>query len=390
MAGTTTNFAIPYPSSTDYVTDGATAMRSLADQVDAVMFTGSSSGNLLINGAMQVSQRQPVGTVVTGITGEGYYTVDRWSTIVNTMGTYSQTTLADAPTGSGFRNCLRLACTTADASPAAGDYVIVTQKIEGQNLQAIRKGTASAQTLTLSFWVASFQTGTFIVELQDADNSRSVSKSYTVNASNTWEYKTITFPADTTGVLDNDAAASLNVLFWLGAGSTYTSGTLQTTWGTATNANRAVGVTNLASSTNNKWHITGTQLTVGSVATPFEFKSFDEDLATCQRYYEKFFATSIYTIYGVGQAGAADSGTLTMPFRVTKRVQPHTVDITGSCIMGDGVSNYTIYTLQLWTVNSPHSGGLLFTTPASLTVGKMYTMFSNNNTTSAIAYSSEL
>jgi hypothetical protein len=284
MAGTTTNFAIPYPSSTDYVTDGATAMKSLADQVDAAMFTGSSSGNLIINGAMQVTQRSAVGTAVTGLTTAGYNTADRWRTDINSLGTWSQTTNNDAPTGSGFRNSFKLACTTADASPAAGDYLVVQQKIEGQNCQAIRKGTASAQTLTLSFWVASFQTGTFIVELEDVDNSRACSKSYTVSVSNTWEYKTVTFPADITGALDNDANQSLVLNFWLGAGTTYTSGTLQTTWGTTTNANRAVGVTNLASSTSNRWNMTGAQLTVGSVATPFEFKSFGEELEQCQRY----------------------------------------------------------------------------------------------------------
>jgi len=285
MAGTTTNFAIPYPSSTDYVTDGATAMRSLADQVDAVMFTGSSSGNLLNNGAMRVTQRSAVGTAVTGITTGGYKTADRWDLNISSLGTWSQTTIAQAPTGSGFRNSLKMACTTADASPAATDEMQIRQKIEGQNLQAIRKGTASAQTLTLSFWVSSFQTGTFICELEDGDNNRNVSKSYTVNASNTWEYKTVTFPADTTGAFDNDANASLSVIWWLGAGSNFTSGTLATTWVTPTTANRAVGQTNVASSTSNTWFMTGAQLTVGSVATPFKFKSYADDLAACQRYF---------------------------------------------------------------------------------------------------------
>jgi hypothetical protein len=291
MAGTTTNFAIPYPSSTDYVTDGATAMRSIADQVDAVLFTGSSSGNLLINGAMQVSQRSAVGTAVTGITTEGYYATDLFRTTINTLGTFSQTTIADAPTGSGFRNSLKYACTTADASPAAGDYLILQQKIEGQNVQAIRKGTASAQTLTLSFWVKAIQTGTFIVELEDIDNSRSCSKAYTISVSNTWEYKTIVFPADVTGAFDNDANASLIVNWWLGAGSTYSSGTLATTWGAVVSANRAVGVTNLASSTSNTFFVTGTQLTVGSIATPFEFKSFADYLRDCQRYYQRITAS---------------------------------------------------------------------------------------------------
>jgi hypothetical protein len=325
MAGTTTNFAIPYPSSTDYVTDGATAMKSIADQVDAVLFTGSSSGNLLINGAMQVTQRSAVGNVVTGITSSDYYAADRWKTSISSLGTFSQTTLADAPAGSGFRNCSRFACTTADASPAAGDYLIFHQAIEGQNLQAIRKGTASAQTVTLSFWVASFQTGTFIVELEDSDNSRAVSKSYTVNASNTWEYKTITFPADITGVLDNDANGSMILNFWLGAGTTYTSGTLQTTWGATTNANRAVGVTNLASSTSNKWHITGAQLTVGSVATPFQFKSYAQELLACQRYYFRQQSDATGNSQRIGGYGCVTGGNTfigSMRFPVTMRTRP--------------------------------------------------------------------
>jgi hypothetical protein len=215
-----------------------------------------------------------------------------------------------------------MACTTADASPAAGDYLMVRQKIEGQNLQAIRKGTASAQPVTLSFWVASFQTGTFIVELEDADNSRSVSKSYTVNASNTWEYKTITFPADTTGVLDNDANTSFSLWFWLGAGSTYTSGTLQTTWGTQVSANRAVGQTNLASSTSNRWNMTGAQLTVGSVATPFEFKSYADDLRACQRYFYKATFTAGSLAFATGYWASAFIFYWTAAFPVTMRGVP--------------------------------------------------------------------
>jgi len=287
MAGTTTNFLIPYPTATDYVTDGATAIQALADQVDAAMFTGASSGNLLINGAMQVTQRSAVGTPVTGLTGTAYSTADIWETAITTMGTFTQTTIASAPSGSGFVNSLKLACTTADASPAAGDNIILRQKLEGQNVQSVRKGTASAKTLTLSFWVAAFQTGTFIVELVDTDNSRSCSKSYTINASNTFEYKTVTFPADTTGVFTNDANESLQVNWWLGAGTTFTSGTLATTWGATVSANRAVGQTNLASSTSNTFFLTGTQLTVGSVATPFQFNSFANDLRDCQRYYQR-------------------------------------------------------------------------------------------------------
>jgi hypothetical protein len=393
MAGTTTNFAIPYPSSTDYVTDGATAMKSLADQVDAAMFTGSSSGNLLDNGAMQVTQRSPVGTVVTGLTGVSINTADRWNTAIGALGTWSQTTLADAPTGSGFRNCLRMQCTTADASPAVGDFLIIQQKIEGQNLQVIRKGTASAQTLTLSFWVASFQTGTFIVELEDTDNSRSVSKSYTVSASNTWEYKTVTFPADTTGAFDNDANASMSVNFWLGSGTNYSSGTLATTWGTRVDANRAVGCTNVASSTSNKWHITGAQLTVGSVAVPFEFKSFADDLDDCQRYYFRKVPSDgaiTYATFGTVSTTAAIIFA-TIYFPTTMRTAP---------------TSFEVSAVGTWYVEIPTSAGAptalsqtyratqecfqILWTKSGLASGEAGQLLQNNNSASYISASADL
>lgn len=247
----------------------------------------SRDRNVVINGAMQVAQR---GTSVTGITTGGYRTADRFIFNVGTIGTWTQTVENDAPTGSGFRKSLKVLCTTADASPAAGDNLNVGQYFEGQNLQQFLKGTASAKQFTLSFWVKSNVTGTYIVNLYDNDNTRSVSASYTISASATWEKKTITFPADTTGAFDNDNALSLYAFWWLGAGSNFTSGTLNTTWASATDANRAVGQTNLASATNNYWQITGVQLEAGSVATPFEFEQWDTTYAKCLRYFSMSYA----------------------------------------------------------------------------------------------------
>jgi hypothetical protein len=239
--------------------------------------------NLLINGDMQVAQRA---TSVASLTTTGYRTVDRWNNSISSFGTWTQSVENDAPTGSGFRKSLKMLCTTADASPAAGDFHLIEQYIEGQNLQQIAKGTSSAKQLTVSFWVKANVTGTYIVELYDNDNSRTISASYTISTSATWEKKTVTFAADTTGVLDNDNAGSLNLGFWLGAGTTFSSGTLQTSWGSLTQANRAVGQTNLAASTNNYWQVTGVQLEVGSTATEFEFLPADVELAQCQRYYQ--------------------------------------------------------------------------------------------------------
>jgi hypothetical protein len=246
--------------------------------------------NLLYNGAMQVAQR---GTSVASITTSAYYTADRWNISLTTLGTWTQSVENDAPTGSGFRKSTKMLCSTADASPAAGDLLVFQQTLEGQDLQRILKGTSSANPLTVTFWVKSNKTGTYIVELEDVDNTRHVNASYTISASSTWEQKTVTFPADTTGAFDNDIGASLRFNFWLGAGSTYTSGTLATTWASITNANRAAGQTNLAAATSNFWQVTGVQLETGSVATGFEFLPFGDELARCQRYYETSFANGI-------------------------------------------------------------------------------------------------
>ena len=245
--------------------------------------------NLVINGAMQIAQRA---TSVASIssTGGTYNTADRQQMYIDTAGTWTQSIENGAPTGSGFRKSLKMLCTTANASLSAGSLLQVRQQIEGQNLQQIKKGTAAAEQLTLSFWVKSNVTGTYIVSPYDNDNSRVVSKSYTINASGVWEYKTITFPADTTGAFDNDNNGSLFVRFMLAAGTTYTSGTLQTTWASDTAANVAPGQTNLASATNNYWQITGVQLEVGDTATPFEFKPFGEELKECERYFEKSYS----------------------------------------------------------------------------------------------------
>lgn len=292
-----------------YVSDNLSALYALVQ--------GGGRKNLLHNGACQVHQRSAVGVGVASITTGGYYTADRWIFDPTAFGTWTQSVEADAPTGSGFRKSLKVLCTTADASPAAGDALLVQQRLEGQNLQSVKKGTASAEPLTLSFWVKSNKTGTYVVELLDADNSnRIVCGSYTVDASGTWEQKSMTFPADLTGAFDNDANASAQLNFWLGAGSNFTTGTLATTWQAYDATDRAVGQTNLAASTNNYWQITGCQLEVGSAATGFEFKGFEQELSECQRYYYRAYGGYYLT------AGTTDSLVIDVPFPVTMRTVP--------------------------------------------------------------------
>jgi hypothetical protein len=283
--------------------------------------------NLVINGDMQIAQR---GTSTASITSDTYGAADRWRFLPSSQGTWTMSQENDAPTGSGFAKSTKVLCTTADASPAAADFVRLDQRIEGQNLQHIKKGTSAAEQVTLSFWVKSNVTGTYAIRLYDNDNTRQTAKTYTINASATWEYKTITFSADTTGAFDNDNAASLILMFMLGAGTDYTSGTLQTTWSSYTAANSAVGQVNLASAISNYWQVTGIQLEVGDTATPFEFKSIEDDLLECQRYYEKTYNQGVNpgTSTSLGIVGAANGTNTTgyciqtASFKVTKRGTP--------------------------------------------------------------------
>jgi hypothetical protein len=271
------NATVTYPAGS--ITDAAISSTAAIQQSK---ISGSPGfRNIVINGDMSIAQR---GTSVASITTGGYKTLDRFQADVTNIGTWTMSQDSDVPTGQGFATSLKMDCTTADASPAAGDLLRITQRIEGQNIQYLKKGTANAVSLTLSFWVKSNKTGTYIAELFD-DNSRSISKSYTVDVTDTWEKKTITYEGDTTGTIDNDNTIGLSLHLWLAAGSTYTSGTLQTSWGAVTSANRAVGQVNLADDTANEWYITGVQLEAGTSATDFEFLPIDVNLARCYRYY---------------------------------------------------------------------------------------------------------
>ena len=239
------------------------------------------SKNILINGNMSVAQRS---TSASSITSGGYHACDRWKEDMTSAGTWTISQSTTVPTGQGFATSLKMDCTTANGSLSANSELMVQQRIEGRNLQYLKKGTSSAESTTLSFWVRSNKTGTYICELQDVDNTRQISKSYTISVADTWEKKTITFPGDTTGALDNNSDRSLDCSFYLAAGSDLSSGTLSTTWTAKTDANRAVGQVNLADSTSNEWYITGAQLETGDTASEFEFLPFDVTFNKCHRY----------------------------------------------------------------------------------------------------------
>jgi hypothetical protein len=372
-------------------TDGTSGQALTTDGSGALSFSTiqSPSGfrNIVINGDMKIAQRS---TSVSSITTSGYYTIDRMNTVMSSLGTWTISQSTDTPTGEGFANSLKLDCTTADASPSASDFLILNQKFEGQNLQYLKKGTSNAVSLTASFWIKSTKTGTFIVELFDADNTRSISKSYTVNTTNTWEKKTVTFAGDTTGALGNDNGNSLSLEFWLGAGTDFTSGTLATTWGSTTTANRAVGQVNIADSTSNDWYITGVQLEAGTSATDFEFLPIDVSLGRCQRYFQKIDASSGNSVISVFQCSGSDTAIGSIPNLIEMR-STATFSTTGTFnIFTATTGSNAGGTLALFSSTKTQQGVTFARTGAStLTAGDAGGLYSASGS-SSILLSAEL
>ena len=290
-----------------------------------------SNRNKLINGENLISQR---GTSETGVASTKYAKApDRWQFYAypsSQSGTFTVSQDSTAP--NGFQKSYKVDCTTADTSLQADSGVILRQIIEEQNLHDFRKGFSDAKQFTLSFYVKTTKTGTYVCELYDMRNTRHVSATYTVSDTN-WNRYTITFPADTTGAFTSGSnGGGMIVHWWLVAGTNYTSGSLGTTWGN-TAANRAVGQLNFADSTSNDFYLTGCQLEVGSVATDFEHRSFAQELALWQRYFCQDFAPNHGTIYESWSGPNGKHATFNFP--VQMRAAP-TVNTTNGV---DGVVN---------------------------------------------------
>ena len=237
-----------------------------------------SHRNVLRNGGMTIHQR---GGNTTGINNtQNYFGADGWYYNNGGAGTVTLSHETDSP--DGFSNSIKVTVTSAGTSSG---YAQFYQKIEGQDLQRFAKGSSGAKKFAVSFYIKSKVTGNFVLDLYDSDNARSCQQIYTVNASQTWERKTVIIPADTTGAWDNDNNASLQIYWKVFAGDQ--SGTLHTTWQAhTTNADRGVGQVNAIASNGDYVQITGCQLEVGDTATSFEHRSHGEELSRCQRYFQ--------------------------------------------------------------------------------------------------------
>ena len=263
--------------------------------------------NRIINGDMRIAQR---GTAA--VTTSGSYAVDRFLIQIDTDGAYSAQQDSDAPTG--FIKSTKITTTTADASLSASQYFQIQQRIEGTNTADLAWGSASAKTVTLSFWVRSSLTGTFGGALGNSDFNRSYPYTYTISVADTWEYKTVTIAGDTSGTWKTDTDVGINVRWGLGVGSNF-SGTAGAWAGSGLMS--ATGAVSVIGTLNATWYVTGVQLEVGSVATPFERRPYGTELALCQRYYQKAQRGDY-----AGRANGATTAILGIPLLVAVRASP--------------------------------------------------------------------
>ena len=292
------------------------------DTANGLKFPNSgplSNRNKIINGDMRIDQRNAGASV--SVSGDGFvnrkFPVDRFNIQRNSTCVISGVQSSDVPTGQGFNHSLKAQVTTADASIAAADYGFINYRCEGYDVADFQFGTANAKTITISFWVKSSISGTYGFSLTNYADNRSIPINYSINSANTWEYKTITISGDTTGTWEKTNSGGMNIQWALGFGTDY-EGTNNTWTGSVKLGTSSK--TQLISTLNATFYLTGVQLEVGSVATPFEQRSYSDELRRCQRYYEVLRAGGGMTWTNGNVCGSAT-------YKVEKRDTPSSISL---------------------------------------------------------------
>jgi len=381
----------PAPLTSSDITDGIITTAKIADSsvTTEKIVADTNFRNLIINGSMDIAQR---GTSTTGVTTtDGYYACDRWRSQTDT-GTWTVSQSTDVPTGQGFVNSFKLDCTSAGTSNA--DEVMIRSRNEGQNLQYLKYGTSSAESLTLSFWIKSNKTGNYYVALANFNTTqnRVVSFGYSIDNANTWEKKIITIPGDTSQGFDNSNLENFT-LFWLfSAASSFTSGGVSNTWidYSATrfaNSNLA----GLGGSTADEVYMTGVQLEAGTTASDFEFLPFDVNLQRCQRYYHKWVSEHVYANIAVGIVAGVKNGRGVYQNKVQFRSAPSLSADGNFRIVGDASATGTGSDISVIRNNTYiHYLDFAFSGGSNNTVAYACEMGANNDADAEIEFSAEL
>ena len=392
VAGTTT-LTLPATSGTVLTTASTTGISGSAISsgtvAEAYGGTGTTTGyygfkNRIINGAMVIDQRN-VGSSVTPT--DGLYTLDRWQFGVSQASKLTVQQSSTAPTG--FSNSL-LVTSSSSYSIVSADYFYFRQYIEGFNFADFMFGTANAQTLTLSFWVRSSLTGTFGGSLINSAGNRSYPFTYTINAANTFEQKTVTVTGDTSGTwVGATNGAGISVNFGLGVGSTY-SGTAGA-WASALYLG-ATGATSVVGTNGATWYVTGVQLEKGSTATSFDVRDYGRELMLCQRYYYRMNADTTSSFFSDGQCAGTTDACGTIQLKVSMRTYPTALEQSGTATdyrVNHAGGSTTCSSVPAFRVGSSNAQGVTFTVASGLTLGRACALQAVQ-TTAYLAWSAEL
>jgi hypothetical protein len=353
-------------------------------QGTSAFYGGLAFRNRIINGAMVINQRGFSGNITTA----AEYTLDRWRGEGSVSNKFTVAQSSTAPTG--FINSA-LITSTAATSLGAGDYYMFYQSVEGLNCADFGFGTASASTVTLSFWVYSSLTGTFGGALNNSDATRSYPFTYAISAANTWEQKSITIAGDTSGTWLKTNGRGIMVRLGLGVGTTY-SGTANA-WAGATYFS-ATGATSVVGTNGATFYITGVQLEKGSTATSFDYRPYGTELALCQRYYYRIISpVANNNDFGVGFNNNTTLATLITPFPVPMRSSPTALEQSGTASDYQIIylaTSATCSAVPIFAIANLNLARSTFTVASGLTAGQGSGGRAAANTTAYLGWSAEL
>lgn len=361
-----------------------TKARGLADLGNVYDDGALSNRNLIINGAMQVAQRGTSQTVTT--TGQ-FYVIDRFAGIMGSSYAPNVTVSQETDAPSGFANSLKVRC-DAVTTPTSNQNFLMRQSLEGQDLQCLGYGTSEAKYLSISFYVKASQTGTRGLWVMGSPAKREWMATYTIDQANTWEYKTIVIPPNTLASLENDNATGILLCFPLSTGSSDKIDA-STSWENETGYRGLSGEPDFCDTVGNTWQITGIQLEVGDTATPFEHRSYSDQLQSCMRYcvvYEN----------GTALAGnAANNATFQSRFQypVVMRAKPSASIVSGTDyrITDDYYSDHVAANLALGSFITTDFGcRLALTGFGGLTPGRSYAGVYDDTHDAKIMFEAEL
>ena len=353
--------------------------------------------NKFINGDMSIAQRGAAAVTVSA--GARFFSIDRTFGQLNGAGAFTVEQVVDAPAAANASQySLKAVVTTADTSIAANDQYWLGQIIEAQNFASFQFGTASAQTVTISFWVKSSITGTFGIDIRNSAADRSYVSTYTISAANTWEYKTVTIAGDTSGTWLKDTGVGARIEWVLSAGTDFQTGSANS-W-TASNDMTTSAQTNFMGTLSNSFQITAIQIEQGSTATAFQTATGNlaSELSACQRYYYRVTATQAYSDFANGYNPSSSEGAYVVPFPVQMRTTPTALEQTGTASnynilhsSGGGAARSVCSSVPSYQVASQMAGRVYFiVSGGSLTAGQGSVAGSSNNTTAYLGWSAEL